>query len=163
MQEPYESVVDRQIRLAAERGAFDGLPGAGKPLPGLDEPDDGLWWVRGYLRREGLSTEALLPPSVQLRKEIDRLDETLRPLPTEWEVREAVRELNVRIVDFLRAPSGPRLQVGRVDVEAAVSRWAAQRPRPAPRDAGWATADPTDTADPAPARRSRWWRRSRRA
>jgi hypothetical protein len=71
--ERYESLIDRQIRLAAERGHFDNLAGAGKPLPGLDEPDDGLWWVRGYLRREGLSTEALLPPSVQLRKEIDRL------------------------------------------------------------------------------------------
>lgn len=157
MQEPYESVVDRQIRLAAERGAFDGLPGAGKPLPGLDEPDDGLWWVRGYLRREGLSPEALLPPSVQLRKEIDRLDETLRPLPTERDVREAVRELNLRIVDFLQAPTGPRLHVGRVDVEAAVRRWAAQRRPPVPGDPGPAATDP------APARRSRWWRRSRRA
>src|SRR3954453_8181730 len=78
VQEPYESLIDRQIRLAAERGDFDDLPLAGKPLPALAEPDDELWWVRGYLRREGLSTEVLLPPAVQLRKQIDRLPETLR-------------------------------------------------------------------------------------
>lgn len=30
----YESVVDRQIRQARERGEFDNLPGMGKPLPG---------------------------------------------------------------------------------------------------------------------------------
>jgi DnaJ-like protein len=165
VQEPYESVVDRQIRLAAERGAFDGLPGAGKPLPGLDGPDDGLWWVRGYLRREGLSTEALLPASVQLRKEIDRLDETLRPLPTEPDVREAVRELNLRIVDFLRAPTGPRVQVGRVDVETAVRRWAAGRSRSVPPGPGPAATGPAGPVNPVdrPARRSPWWRRSRRA
>src|SRR5918998_979016 len=107
MPERYESHIDRQIRLAAERGVFDNLPGKGKPLPGLDEPDDELWWVRRYLDREGISRDTLLPPSVQLRKEIDRLPETLRALPTESAVRDAVRELNLRIVEFLVAPSGP--------------------------------------------------------
>ncbi|WP_445188578.1 J-domain-containing protein [Pseudonocardia sp. Cha107L01] len=57
----YESVIDEQIRKAQERGDFDNLPGKGKPLPGLDGPDDDLWWVRGYIRREGLSGDALLP------------------------------------------------------------------------------------------------------
>jgi Domain of unknown function (DUF1992) len=154
VQEPYESVIDRQIRLAAERGAFDDLPGAGKPLPGLAEPDDELWWVRGYLRREGLSTEALLPPAVQLRKEVDRLPETLRALPTEQAVRDAVRELNRRIAEFLRAPSGPRLPVGPVDVEAAVRRWSEERPaEPAAR--------PPAAPAERPARRSRWALRAR--
>ncbi|GLZ01820.1 hypothetical protein Acsp02_90710 [Actinoplanes sp. NBRC 103695] len=30
----YESAVDRQLREAQERGEFDNLPGAGKPLRG---------------------------------------------------------------------------------------------------------------------------------
>jgi hypothetical protein len=29
----FESLLDRQIRAAQERGEFDDLPGAGKPLP----------------------------------------------------------------------------------------------------------------------------------
>jgi hypothetical protein len=154
VQEPYESLIDRQIRLAAERGDFDDLPGAGKPLPALAEPDDELWWVRRYLRREGLSTEALLPPAVQLRKEVDRLPETLRALPTEQAVRDAVRELNRRIAEFLLAPSGPRVPVRPVDVEAAVHRW--HEGRPARAAGGPAPAAPAER----PARRARWWRRS---
>jgi hypothetical protein len=152
--EQYESLIDRQIRLAAERGAFDDLPGKGKPLPGLREPDDELWWVRGFLRREGLSSESLLPPSVQLRKEIDRLPEAVRALRTERAVRDAVSELNLRIVDYLRAPSGPRVRVGRVDADEVVRRWAADRAQvPAPE------APPAPAPPPERPVRRRWWRR----
>ncbi|MDT7727587.1 MAG: hypothetical protein QOI21_4163 [Actinomycetota bacterium] len=62
-----------QIREAVDRGDFDNLPGAGKPLPGISGPREEQWWLKGYLRREGLSAEALLPPQLQLRKEIQRL------------------------------------------------------------------------------------------
>jgi len=36
----WETWIDAQIRVAAEKGAFDNLPGAGKPLPNLDEAYD---------------------------------------------------------------------------------------------------------------------------
>ena len=52
--------VERQIREAAERGEFDNLPGAGKPIADLDKPHDELWWVKDKLRREQLS---YLPPT----------------------------------------------------------------------------------------------------
>jgi hypothetical protein len=154
VQEPHESLIDRQIRLAAERGDFDDLPGKGKPLAWLAEPDDELWWVRGYLRREGLSTDALLPPSVQLRKEIDQLPQTLRGLRTEQAVRDAVRELNRRVAEHLRAPTGPRVPVGPVDVDTAVRRWRADRgTAAAPEPPAVAPAEP-------PVRRRRRWRRA---
>lgn len=50
----FESLVDQQIRLAQERGEFDTLPGAGKPLPGRGEPDDPHWWVKGW--RQGVAS-----------------------------------------------------------------------------------------------------------
>lgn len=75
-----ETSVDRQIREAQERGLFDDLPGAGKPLPGLDEPDDENWWIKRKLREEGISADALLPPSILLRRELDRLPATLAVL-----------------------------------------------------------------------------------
>ena len=121
----YESVVDRQIRLAQERGEFDNLPGAGKPLPGRGEPDDELWWVKSYIRREGLSTEPLLPASLQLARQIERLPETVRGLLSEQLVREAVSALNRRIAEYLRAPSGPQVRVGPVDPEKIVREWRA--------------------------------------
>jgi DnaJ homologue, subfamily C, member 28, conserved domain len=121
----YESAVDKAIREAQERGEFDNLPGAGKPIPHLD--DDELWWVKNKLRAEGLSTEALLPPALQLRREVERLPDAVADLPTEADVREVVADLNRRIADYLRAPSAPRVPVHRVDAEAAVAGWRSGR------------------------------------
>ena len=148
----WESVVEAQIRQAQERGDFDGLPGLGRPIPGAGEPDDELWWVKGLIRREGLETAALLPPSLQLRKEIEDLPGKVRGLPTEAAVRAAAADLNERIAAWVRTPSGPRVPIRPVDVEAVLAGWRAGReparaPEPAP-----APARP-------PARRRRWgWR-----
>jgi len=122
----FESIVDQQIRMAQERGEFDDLPGLGKPLPGKGTHDDDLWWVRGYLHREGLPSHAMLPPSLQLAKEIELLPETVRALPTEQAVREAAEQLNRRIAEHLRVPSGPPVPVRPVDAEALVAQWRAR-------------------------------------
>lgn len=45
---------DYLIQKAAADGAFDSLPGTGKPLPGIDAPYDDLWWAKEMLRREEL-------------------------------------------------------------------------------------------------------------
>ena len=123
----YESLIEQKIREAQERGDFDDLPGMGKPLPGRGTPDDDLWWVRGYLQREGISGEALLPTSLQLARQIERLPETVRDLSSEVAVREAVRELNERIAAYLRAPSGPHVPVRPVKVDEVVARWRADQ------------------------------------
>jgi hypothetical protein len=143
----YESVIDQQIRKAEERGDFADLPGKGKPLPGLDGPDDENWWIKSWIRREGVPSEALLPTPLQLRKESERLPETVRDLPTEEAVRSAVADLNRRIAEWVRAPSGPAVPVRLVDAEAIVQGWRATRPAPPPAPA------------PATPTRSRWWRR----
>jgi hypothetical protein len=165
----YESVVDQQIRLARERGDFDDLPGAGKPLPGWGGQDDDLWWLKAYLRREGVSTEALLPTSLQLARQIERLPETVRGLPSEQAVREAVGELNRRIVEHLRAPSGPHVPVRPVHDGEVVRQWReAGHARSAPAGGAGSTAPasgpaPAGAAAPpargSPAHRRRWFGR----
>ena len=45
----FASWIDQQINEAAERGAFDNLPGAGKPLPKRGAAGDGEAWLRDYL------------------------------------------------------------------------------------------------------------------
>lgn len=152
-----ESWIDRQVREAAERGEFDDLPGAGKPLPPTDARDE-LWWVRQKMQREGLSTEALLPTPLQLRKEIDRLPETVRELSCEHAVREVASQLNRRIAEWLRAPSGPRVPIAPVKVDRVVQQWRADRRSVAP---GVARERP-DVVRPGqaePRRRPRRWRR----
>jgi DnaJ-like protein len=143
----YESVIDQQIRKAEERGDFADLPGKGKPLPGLDGPDDENWWIKSWVRREGVPSEALLPTPLQLRKEAERLPQTVRDLPTEEAVRAAVSDLNRRIAEWLRAPVGPAVPVRPVDAEAVVREWRSARPSP-----------PPTAAQQAPQRR-RWWGR----
>ncbi|SHF59656.1 DnaJ family domain-containing protein [Streptoalloteichus hindustanus] len=159
----FESWVDKQIREAAERGEFDNLPGAGKPLPNAHQQYDELWWVRDKARREGLPTDVLLPTSLRLRKEIEQLRETLRDLRSEQVARAVVRDLNERIVAWLRSPSGPRVPVAPVNVETAVRQWREDQSAPTGPPAGDAVVDqqPRGQAPPEP---RRWWRRfTRRA
>ena len=152
----HETLVERRIRLAQERGEFDDLPGKGKPLP-LDGPDDENWWVRGYLRREGLSAEPLLPTPLQLRREVERLPVTVVELRDEAAVREAARALNRRIADWLRAPVGPAVPVGRVDVDAVVARWRTDRAALLARRAAERRAADAAAGEEVP--RRRWWQR----
>jgi DnaJ homologue, subfamily C, member 28, conserved domain len=57
----WETWIDAQIRVARAQGAFDNLPGAGKPLPNIDQEYDPDWWVKQLVQREQVS---ILPPSL---------------------------------------------------------------------------------------------------
>lgn len=49
-----ERLAENRIRAALEAGEFEGLLGLGKPIPGIDEPYDPLWWVKGWIVRNDL-------------------------------------------------------------------------------------------------------------
>ena len=122
----YESWVERQIREAIERGEFDNLPGAGKPIPDLDGRDDENWWVKRLLEREKLPMP--LPSSLALRREVADLGQELAEVPDEESVRQILTDLNRRIRDSHRGPvDGPPVVVGLVDVEAMVAEWRRNR------------------------------------
>jgi hypothetical protein len=117
----FETWVERQIREATERGEFDNLPGAGKPIEDLDKPHDELWWVKRKLRREHF---AYLPPTIALRKEAEEALEAASRAGSEAEVRRIVAGINARIVEGNRkAASGPPLNLMPFDVEAVVAAW----------------------------------------
>lgn len=125
---PYESWVDRQIRDAQERGEFDNLPGAGKPIPGRGQPDDELWWIKSFIHREKLTMA--LPTSLALRKEAEDVLATVSKERTEAAVRRIVVALNERIADAVRKPpSGPPLNLAPLDAEAVVAAWRERRGR----------------------------------
>lgn len=122
----WETFIERQIREARERGDFDDLSGAGKPIAGLGRPRDELWWVRRKLRDEGLS---YLPPSLQIRRDTELAREAIDRAPSERVVRAIATEINVRIREVNRtAVTGPPSTVMPLDVEATVARWRAGRP-----------------------------------
>jgi len=158
----FRTWIDQQISDAAERGAFDNLPGAGKPLPKRGEDDDGQAWLLDYLRREGVPTDVLLPPPLKLRKEAAVLAETVRALRSAGDVRAAVTDLNHRIMEWRRIPLGPPIFVPLVDEDEMVAAWREGQPaaekRPTTSDAE--QDDRTRQAKPSP---KRWWRRGRQA
>ena len=81
----WESLIDQQIREAQEEGAFDNLPGAGKPLADLEAGYDPLWWVKKLVQRERLSA---LPPALELRRTVERTLAKISTLRDEGEVRQ---------------------------------------------------------------------------
>jgi hypothetical protein len=120
-----ESPQDRMIREATERGEFDNLPGAGKPLRNL-----GGDWVTTWVQREDLS--GVLPPEMALRKEVERVSDTVAELETEQEVRDAVAELNRRIREMRLRPSsghvrGPESFLRTVSADRVVGEWRQRR------------------------------------
>jgi hypothetical protein len=158
----FTSWIDQQISEAEERGAFENLPGAGKPLPNRPD-DDGQGWLRDYVRREGLSAEELLPPPLRLRKQSARLAETAADFDSEQEVRQAVSDVNRRIAEWRRIPVGPPIFVPLVDADELVSRWREAHPlqSPVPPSADTArTGAQARAGDSSRARRRRWARRS---
>jgi hypothetical protein len=123
----YESSIDRQLREAQERGEFDNLPGAGKPLPDAGREYDEDWWVKDWLRREGAEA-GVLPPSLQLRKEAEDLAALVDCRPTEAAVRQLVTSLNEQIRKARAGlMDGPPVLLPPFDVEDVVRGWHERR------------------------------------
>ena len=122
----YESWIDRQIREAQERGDFDNLPGAGKPIEGLGGREDENWWIKGLIERENI--RGVLPGSLSLRKETAEIVDTVADCRTEEQVREIVADLNLRILDARRrGVDGPNIFIQTVDAERVVRAWRERR------------------------------------
>ena len=114
--------MDRQIREAQERGEFDNLPGAGKPLPDRGELYDENWWLKQLVQREQLG--GLAPTTLKIRKEVEELAERLATVRDEATVRQIVTALNERIDAARRGHvDGPPVVLALLDVEETVRTW----------------------------------------
>jgi DnaJ family protein C protein 28 len=136
----WESSIEKQIRKAMEEGAFDDLPGKGKPIDLSENPfeDPELRTVHRLLRNAGFA-----PPFIEERKDIDgTLARERTILARAWnlhqqashsfvaaawtravnEFRERVSELNQRIrLHNLKVPSaGFHRKI--IDVESEIER-----------------------------------------
>ena len=145
--------VDQQIRVAMERGDFDDLPGAGKPIAGLDKDHDPDWWLNQLIEREKI---VVLPPSVQLRKDDAVLDDSLDKLFREDDVRREIGDFNARVLRARYSPQDgqPPLVTMPRDVDETVAAWATRR------EERRAAAREQQAGEPrtSPQRR-RWWQR----
>ena len=117
----WETWIDAQIRVAMEAGAFDNLPGAGKPIPNLGQEYDPLWWVKQLAQREQIS---MLPPSLELLRKVETELAAIEKLHDEASVRRRVAALNVEIAKVnATVVEGPPTRLGTLDVDQVVARW----------------------------------------
>ena len=153
-QQSFTSWIDQQIADAENRGVFDNLPGAGKPLniKPTGDGDFGQAWIRDYARREGVTPEEFLPTPLKLRREIEQLTEIAGEMRSEAEVRETFGDLNRRIIEWRRIPVGPPIHVRLVNTDEMVARWRAAQAAKATR-APAPGAQPVPGAQPPGARR----------
>jgi hypothetical protein len=113
--------VDLQIQQAMARGEFDNLPGAGKPLKDLGDPDPD-WWLKSLIEREQIP--GVLPEALQLRKDDGTLDALLDQEATEKGVRDRLESFNRRIVNARRQLQGGLPVISPLrDVQAEVLAW----------------------------------------
>lgn len=144
------SAVEASIQVAMRRGEFDDLPGAGKPIEGLDRAHDPDWWIRQKIDRENLT--GLAPPAIQLRNEHRAMDDTLDEFTQEADVREHLEEFNKRVRRArMQLEGGPPVVTPVRDVDADVRAW---RERRAVRPA----VEPTAHAAPRRGWLTRWMR-----
>lgn len=66
MDHPLIDLINAKIRAAEAEGAFDNLPGAGKPLPPCDDPENAV--LHRILKDHGA-----VPEAVSLTNELARL------------------------------------------------------------------------------------------
>jgi hypothetical protein len=119
----WNGLAEQRIQEAQADGQFENLPGFGKPIPGIDEPHDDLWWVKDKLKREQISS---LPPALAIRLDVQKTREQLARLSSEPEVRREVASLNERIRKASLGPLwSPPVDVLPLDVGAVVECWRA--------------------------------------
>ncbi|WP_342022085.1 DUF1992 domain-containing protein [Arthrobacter citreus] len=137
------------IRDAMNRGEFDNLHYAGKPIPGLDDPDPD-WWIKRLIKRENIS--GLGPPALLLRVEDEDFDARLDRLPSESQVRDAVADFNSRVIEARRQLlGGPPVVTKLRDADAEVRAWRERRGLPPePPVSGTAPAPDAEPPGDAP-------------
>ena len=115
----WEPWIEGQIRVAMEGGAFDNLPGAGKPI--ADVSNDPDWWVKKLIQREQVS---MLPPSLELARKVEKELAAIATLPDEATVRRRIAALNAEIARFnATVLEGPPTNLATLDVDQVLAQW----------------------------------------
>lgn len=100
----FQRLVEERILEAERAGAFDNLPGKGKPLKFDDET-----WVPEDLRTAYriLKNAHVLPPEGELLKEIRALEDLLKYIEDEGERRALAKSIQQKIIhlDLLKRRS----------------------------------------------------------
>ena len=98
----FERIVEERIKKAQKKGAFENLPGKGKPLPEEDMniPED----IR--LAYKILKNADCVPPELEVKKEIRNTQELLSGMGATSEKYKVLKKLNLLIMKLNSMRSG---------------------------------------------------------
>lgn len=98
----FEKIVEERIKKAQKKGAFNNLPGKGKPLPEEDVnvPED----IR--LAYKILKNADCVPPELEIKKEIRTTQELLSGMQETAEKYKVMKKLNLLIMKLNSMRSG---------------------------------------------------------
>ncbi|EPX76704.1 DUF1992 domain-containing protein [Salipiger mucosus] len=88
MDHPLLGLIEARIRAAEAEGAFEDLPGAGRPLPRCDDPENAL--LNRVMRDNGA-----VPEVVALSRELAALREEMRETGDRDARRKIVQEMSM--------------------------------------------------------------------
>lgn len=88
MDHPLIDLITQKIREAEANGEFDNLPGAGKPLPKVDDPENAL--IRRIIEENGA-----VPEFISLSRELRKLRDALREVDDRTRRREIMKEMSM--------------------------------------------------------------------
>lgn len=88
MDHPLIDLINARIKAAEADGAFDNLPGAGKPLPPCDDPENAV--MTRILRDNGAA-----PQVVALSRELAALRAELRDTDDRTERRRIIQDMSL--------------------------------------------------------------------
>lgn len=88
MDHPLIDLISQKIAEAEARGEFDNLPGSGKPLPEVEDPENAL--LNRLVKESGG-----VPEFVSLSRELTRLREELRETSDRSRRKEIMKDMSL--------------------------------------------------------------------
>lgn len=91
----FEKIVEERIRKAQKEGAFEDLPGSGRPL---ELAEDGHIPEDLRLAYKVLKNAGFVPPEIEVKKEIQRTEDLLAGMEETEQKFKLLRKLNFLIL-----------------------------------------------------------------
>jgi len=117
----YLKIVEQRIKEALEKGEFDNLPGKGEPLALEDDsniPED----LR--LAYRILKNADCLPPELELKKEIRKMEDMLENIPDEREKYLQIKKINYKIMQLnIRGHKSPLFEEKQIYYKKLVEKF----------------------------------------
>ena len=93
----FQKIIEKRMLEAQKKGAFDDLPGSGKPITIEDDshiPED----LR--LAYKILKNANFVPPEIQIKKDIRKMEDMLENMSDEKEKYRHIKKINFKIMQL---------------------------------------------------------------